>query len=355
MKKSIFIIFLLTITVTGCTSRSKIYNDATSFTSSSFRETKELSGEILPIEILTPPRQISLIDSLLLIAGTRDEFLVSVYNIDQGHFKGKFLSRGRGPNEALDVRYISFSDDNHYFLLNDPLANKVLVYNSDKLRHPDYIQPDYVVSLDESLDDVRFFSESEFLGKSDVQTDEKYTNDRIKIFGHDGRVSKKFGDYPTSGRSIPDQALNFAFDFRPVLEPEGNRIALFNKLTDLIELYDRNGHLIERTHGPDLFFPAVTVKERAGRDQAAGIPEETRQAYFGPIAIGDRIWVKYSGDLSKNYDTFFHLMTFNWDLDPIEHYVVPHSILSFDVDPKNRIIYALSVIDDDYKIIAYRY
>jgi len=344
---------LFLIGVIGCKPMSDVYNDAASFTVSSFPETKELSGEILPIEILTNPRQIVIKDSLLLVVGTGSDFFVSVYNIGHGSFEGEFLSKGRGPNDALGVRYLSFFNDDRYFLLNDHLANKVFVYDSDKLDHPNHIQPDYVISLDESLDDILFFSENTFLGKSDVMTNEKYANSRIKIFGYDGNVLKTFGDYPASEQVIIDQALNFAFDFRPVLEPAGNRIALFYKLTDLIELYDRDGQLIKRAHGPDQFFPAVTVKERFGREQAAGIPEETRQAYFGPLAVEDQIWVKYSGNLSRDYDTFFHLMVFNWDLNPMGHYVVPHSILAFDVNTQKRIIYTLSVIDDDYRIIAY--
>ena len=136
-----------------------------------------------------------------------------------------------------------------------------------------------------------------------------------------------------------------------------NRIAVFYSMTDLFEVYDNTGHLLTRMHGPDCFFPIF--KEVHDGDVVTSAPDEdlTRDAYFSPRSVGDKLFVLYDGDFlndPNNDGSCSTLFVFSWDGKLEMQYQLDDPIYSFNVDAKNRKIYGISKTPE-YHIVEYSY
>ena len=338
----------------ACGSGPDTYKKAGTFDFASFPDTKTLQGKALPIRDLANPVQLLVRDSLLLVADRNTDFLLSVYDVSTGRRKGEFLPRGKGPEEALHIRHIA--DRGDAFWVNDFPQRKIYTYRFSGLDSMENLRPDVVIAPAESPDDVFRLKDGVWLGRTDESPDPDSGNCRLLVFDESGRVLHRFAPCPDGGPAVDRLALYRAYEFRPVPKSDdGSRIALFHKTTDLIELYDAEGRLLKRLHGPECFFPAVTLREQDGMARPSFVRGEARQAYMNPVERDGRLWVSYSGAPMEEYDSFRRLLVFDWDLNPVALYTLPESVLAFDVDPSRRVLYTLTLRDREPVIMAYPY
>ena len=237
----------------ACGSGPDTYKKAGTFDFASFPDTKTLQGKALPIRDLANPVQLLVRDSLLLVADRNTDFLLSVYDVSTGRRKGEFLPRGKGPEEALHIRHIA--DRGDAFWVNDFPQRKIYTYRFSGLDSMENLRPDVVIAPAESPDDVFRLKDGVWLGRTDESPDPDSGNCRLLVFDESGRVLHRFAPCPDGGPAVDRLALYRAYEFRPVPKSDdGSRIALFHKTTDLIELYDAEGRLLKRLHGPECFF-----------------------------------------------------------------------------------------------------
>ena len=348
--KNIIQTLLILCFLSGCDSNHSGHVDA--YTELSFTEDKELTGEILDFEELKNPHRMLLRDSILIISNKNTDRLISVFNVTQQKSIGEFLHSGKGPHELTAVSSMSLNENSDLLLVNDHLMNKVFVYD---LKHLDEIpfQPSLVIAPETKLENIQFLSEDILVGRPGFG---EKADARVTLLNKEGKTHKSFGSFPESQIEIPEMALNRAYEFIPVGKSgDDSLVALFNKITDLIELYDTDGNLLKRMHGPDQFHPIIEMKNRNNAFVPAFVNGETRQAFQNPIERGGKLWVKYSGDAIDNYDTFFYILVFDWELNPIARYKLSENILSFDVDIAKRIIYVLATNDGEPMVKTYSY
>lgn len=142
------------------------------------------------------------------------------------------------------------------------------------------------------------------------------------------------------------------------IDPSNSHIWLFYKSTDLIEIYDYEGRLVKRLHGPDHFFPAVReLSNGEGLQKVSSVSGETRDAYFCPLYSGGKIYVLYSGRVyheGQSADAYLldTLLSFNWDGTPDKAYKLPVPVFTFAIDETNRTLYGLSFVPE-YHLVKY--
>ena len=87
------------------------------------------------------------------------------------------------------------------------------------------------------------------------------------------------------------------------------------------------------------------------------VKEKSRDAYFAPQNAGDRFLVLYNGGYVTEEDhssSCKKLMSFSWNAEPLNLYLLDDPIFSFCVDESKRKIYGVSVTPE-YHIVEYSY
>lgn len=101
MKNFAIYLLLITIILTGCSSKKQSVGNTTfleSFPKSFVCDNKE----VLPITLLEP-HSIVVSDSLIILLQNHEKKLIKVYNRFDFTFMGEMLTKGRGPNEISSV------------------------------------------------------------------------------------------------------------------------------------------------------------------------------------------------------------------------------------------------------------
>ena len=135
------------------------------------------------------------------------------------------------------------------------------------------------------------------------------------------------------------------------------RIFVSHKQTDLIEIYDFDGKLLHRKHGPDHFFPAVKQTNDGETVKVRSNPGKSRDGYFSPKYAGEEVFVLYSGIVYEPGNAMYQIdqiYVFDWEGSPLKIYKLDQAIFNFDVDVKNRVIYGLSA-EPEFHVIAFKY
>lgn len=143
-----------------------------------------------------------------------------------------------------------------------------------------------------------------------------------------------------------------------VVDDKKGRVWLFYMLTDLIEIYDLKGNLIERMQGPECFFSAMKeMSLEDGIQKVSSVAGETRDAYLCPLLSGDKVYVLYSGrvfsrDRSLSAYLLNHLLVFDLDGKPYKHYQLSTPIYTFTIDEIHQVLYGLS-FEPEYHLVKY--
>ena len=161
-------------------------------------------------------------------------------------------------------------------------------------------------------------------------------------------------DYPTSSIPYSDMEKMDAY-YMKFITNDSDKIVICYYMTDLIEIYNLDGILQKRLHGPEQFF--VRVKERGGNISGTSLLKGTRDSYFQPRSAGDKFFVLYNGgDIYDPAHTSSckRLFSFSWDGTPKIIYNLNDPIHNFAVDKKNKKIYGISETPEVH-IVAYSY
>ena len=255
MKTSHLILFFAAFLI-SCSDNST-YKSAKTFDIASIKEVGMLHGDSLRLGELKNPKRIQLIDSLLLLTNHLTDKLIEIYNLKDGGRTGEFLNVGRAANELLSAQYVDYSVRTSKLWITDIMTYNTLVYESADLSAVDSIRP--VLSFQAPQhDNILFLSSGEALG---LPTDYTHKH-RVSVLDASGAVVRTIGGYPEYSEPLPETGLSDIFQSRLVVSSDEKRVAVFNRNTDLIELYDiETGTVVKLLHGPDKFFPIYKMAQ----------------------------------------------------------------------------------------------
>ena len=346
------IIIIYSILFYSCQYTSK-YKDAHSFNYNDIPMAKVLNGKTVNLEdSVIMPVQLSVVNAELLLLNIRTEMFIHKFNLSSMRKTGESVPFGRGPNEMLEARKIQVVDSSIW--LYDKMARKIHKYNMNDFCYSDDPEVKRTVHYKEFLDDISILSDNIFVVTKLPLSDENYN--RLFFFDMDGNLISQKGYLPDDGVKKTFFEYGQATLCNLAVNLLEKKICLTYKLTDLIEIYDFEGNLLKRIHGPEKFFAQIRQNnENNGEITIAPLKGKTRDAYFCPVNYNNEIWTLYSGQYwgdSNNNELLSTIIVFDWEGNPLRHYKLDPSVFTFTFDEQNKKIYAITN-DPEFHIVKF--
>ena len=334
----------------SCTNNDS-YKDAKFISFSDFGNSILLNGTTLEFDdLLMRPVDIIFQDSFLIMKNRGTEYHFHVFDPFDKKKKCELISFGSGPDEMIEPVILS-SDDRFIWIL-DKEKRAVSKCSLNISSDTSYINILKKVDISEYADKAAILSD-----ESIISVVLNPMMKRFCIFNNIGQLVNNFGEYPECNLDLTMYEKMEAFFCDFIINHEKQKIFMSYKQTDLIDIYNLEGQLIKRMHGPDVFLPFVKQEQNGDYIKVKSQYGKTRDAYFVPRSAKNEVFVLYSGRVyDRDIVSYLNntILVFDWEGNPIRAYKLDEPIYSFDVDYNNRTIYALSD-NPDFHVIKYSY
>jgi hypothetical protein len=339
MKTNLLInLWIFTVLFTSCHITEK-YENASLFTFKDFKTVIKLNAATIEFdEEIMRPLSFVKSDSLLIVQNIMTRNMLYVYNVNSKKKIGEFISFGNGPNELLRIKNMQLVGRDLY--ISDTQKKSVNKYDvNDFYAFTEDLIPKQKVAIED------FFYNLVYTENGYVVIAMNTDNKRLVFYNSKGEREFTAGEYPYFGRDLTVIEKAEGFISSIAVCQKNKHIYLFGMTTDLIEIYDFNGMLLKRLHGPDQLFPQVKeIRSEDGFSKVSAI-EKSRFTYNRPLIVDDEIYVSYSGNhqtRDEGTPRIHHILVFDLDCNPIRRYELPKSIVAFTVDSDAKLIFATS-------------
>jgi hypothetical protein len=312
----------------------------------------KLEGAVMQFsDTIMHPVAIDIKDSLLFLKNRSTDYIYDIFNLDDNNKKiNECFVIGQGPNDFIHPMIVQSKDDN--VRIYDQGSGILKEYTVNSLKTDRFPTP--ITSLkfkDNVLSKIAVLSDNNVL--SSVNYNPKI---RFKLYSHNGDMLDSIGEYPrviSSNLSDMEKFMNFKNDFTTNFK---DRIFICHYFTDLIEVYDCNGNIINRMYGPNQLVPVLEQKNAGGGFVGtSSVRDKTYKCYSSPVPAGEEVFVLYFGELYQDYrERDAKVFVFDWEGNPLRIYELNIPIFTFTIDEKNRILYGISN-SPEYQIIKFNY
>lgn len=341
MRKYIYYIIILYINIVSCTQQHG-YKNCTTFNENTINKKDIISLKGSPLilnkEIKYPVR-IFCIDSIMLLVNRNTPTFLDKYNLKTGQYMGELISFGTGPDEMLIIKQIQLTDS--CIWLFDQSQSKIFQYSLPDFYLKQSPKPSSIITLDEMAYNVLMLPTGKI-----AATTFNSKNKRLSFFDQSGKLIENKVEYPDFGKKLTEYEKIESFFCEMTLAPDNKNIILSYQQTDLIEIYDLEGNLKKRIHGPDHFFPAL--KQNGENERIIVSPKygESRDAYFCPTLCNNEICFLYSGKYyNPNVQSIYlhnRIFVFDTNGNYLKQYNLDIPIFAFCMDNANKRIYGLT-------------
>jgi hypothetical protein len=313
-------------------------------------EIKQLTGIVMQFDdSIMHPVHIDLRDSLLLLKNRSTDYIYHLYSLKTSRKLNECFTLGEGPNDFLHP-LIAPSADSSIWIYDAP-KSLVRAYSATDLlsaSHP-VAQRDIKIPAKQAKG-VAMLSSGRLLAATGFDLESRFA-----CYDADGQLLHRFGDFPelASGELDPvEKFMTLQYDFATNLN---DRIFVTYFYTDLIEVYDLEGRLLNRTQGPDHRKPLLKSVSTGSVASVRSAPGQTYKCYSAPVAAGDEVFALYFGELYETYEEMdSKIIAFDWNGVPLRIYELDIPIFAFAVDPETKTIYGISR-SPEYCIVKYGY
>ena len=247
MKKFFLCLLSLGLLLMSCKQNEKIYSDATLVDYDDFKEIIELKAETIAgfDSLFLAPTHLCAYDSMLITINKRSDKRILVFNVNTEKKVAEHISVGQGPGEMLLPRIVG--NDDSKILISDLIKSTVLEYSMEDFFKSGELQYTKFISLQKPISGEVRLLKDRLIG--DVS---RNTSFLFYEFNSEGEVVDSIGRYPEANWEITDVEKKNVYSFSFTTNQQ-DRIAVCYNWTDLIDIYDREGNLLNRIHGPRYF------------------------------------------------------------------------------------------------------
>lgn len=332
----------------SCTSHNNNYEAAHLFTYDDFITTEHLTGTISELSNLAMrPTDIMVCDSLLITIEYGRDKLFHIYNLKAQKQVNECIVMGQGPNDMLQPEFMDYNG--HSLKIIDLATSTVYEYGIKDFTTNPEPKPIHRIKLEKQIFLTAQQAGEYIIGYSyDI-------NHRLYVFNKSGEKTKEIIHYPVTSISYSDMEKMDAF-YMKFISNGADKIALCHYMTDLIEIYDVEGVLQKRIHGPEQFL-SYFKQRQDGPMGSSPVKGMNRDAFMCPRNASDNFFVLYNGGYIDDPDhttSCNRLFSFSWDGIPKKIYNLDDPIFSFTVDTKNKKIYGISETPE-FHIVEYSY
>lgn len=341
-----FFIFLY-----SCNTSPTKYKDAQLFSHEEIGSVVYLDGVKVEFdEMIMRPKCITIIDTILVITNFKMKYFIHRYDIKNTQKIGESISYGNGPEEMLSIQDVQISFDDTTMWLLDAQKQRVHQYKKYDICYSNNPKPLQTIQFDDFFDKIIALPNDKI-----VASTLSPNRTHLSFYDMQGELVQDNCDYPDAGiKQTPYERIE-SFLGSMVFDPFTKRIFFAYKQTDLIDIFDIDGSLLYRTHGPDCFFPKMKQRNNGNQIKVSSQIGKTRDGYYSPVVYNDEVWVLYSGkyiDVKNPNYLLDNIIVFNWEGQPVRQYKLSVPIYTFTIDIKNNILYGVSD-DPQFHIIQF--
>lgn len=348
MKTSLNILISISLLmVVSCTQKNK-YQHETSITQNSFVDTESLTGSTVEFDnILMKPNQLQIYDTLLITCNQSTDKFFHIFNLKSKKKIGECISMGQGPTEMIMPWFVQSKDA---VVIFDMGTSQISKFTVDEFLTNQNPMPFEQIKLD-----TQIFSEISLLGDEVIGSlyQPEYP---LFLFNKEGKKIKGFGAYPISEMTYTNVEIIDAY--RSIITTnQEDKVAVCHFWTDLIDIYDKNGNLKKRIHGPESFFPHFKEYKDGNVITTQPVKGKYKDAFYSPTSVGDDFFVLYNGKSleEEGYNLLAkQIFVFSWDGVPKKRYLLDQGVSRIAVDEINKKIYGISD-DPEYHIVEFSY
>ncbi|MDH6534686.1 hypothetical protein M2101_001362 [Parabacteroides sp. PM5-20] len=351
MKRYLFYYLCMNmVLLEGCQSKQE-YKDIQHIKYADFGIPISLQGEeVFFDEPVLKPMGVLAADSILFVYSMLSDKLLCRYNLNTMKKTGEYISFGSGPEELMHISNMQILDSLLWII--DSNSRRGFGYNLLNISNSDTVTMQSRIQIKDAFSRMNILRDG-----SSVATAYNPEHNRLTFFDMNGNYKFTNGDFPFFRKDITAIENIEGFTANLMYSPENERIYLFCLATDLIEVFDTEGNILSRVHGPDFFFPEVREQHFGdGSTKVAFDFDKGRDAYLGPLVVADEIFVLYSGASSslRNGNKKDKILVFNKDLDPLRYYQLSEPVFNMAIDVNSKTIYAITD-EPEFRIIKYKY
>jgi hypothetical protein len=330
MNKFGFFIMLLMVSMLSCKSKKEGFDYK--------QNVIHIKGEPLQIEqMIGQPHVITYINDTLLIYYDRyDDNILSVFDLKNNHFVGRFVSEGQGPNEVIG----------QLLLLPYPQKDKLYAYQNRVGTISIFDAQGFNIQNNISID----------LRPNELQKSKDYYigtcvfgNARFAVYDSQGILLYTGGSYPFKGDDMESPQPYLIYSGTQCANPNKNYFAAACTFSDHIAFYEITENAI------------IPIKEYYSYDATV--------EYTGRLMIKDNSVISYNwafGTASYCYMLFSgktheenrkqkvgqYIIVFDWQGNYKKTFSFDYNIYYFCVDEKSNYIYAITREEDGSSIIV---
>lgn len=333
-----FLLVFALFFILSCNDDLKLNETESNFNYSSFKVKEKLKFEELnTLEGLA--YGINSYDSLLIIYEVGKSDAISIYSKNTGVFINSDLTIGKGPNEVIAIFGYGIINDSIFWAYEGETETIRYYHIADILNKA---KAEIFRTIHFELERYAYkiipFSIDTFLLTGCPSYKSKLT-----ILNDKGTVVDSFGKF--TNLTISDYTfLKGAYMYNLVIKPDRKAVAFDYFRSDVIEIYDINGMLINVIHGPNNFDvdPRPTDKNMS---EYFKYSNETRYAFINIKTSDKYIYALYDGGSAVNPNPVGKfIFVFDWNGNPVKLFELTEGINVFEVDEENKKIYAASLL-----------
>jgi hypothetical protein len=316
------------------------------FTEKDFAETIELKGELMQFDsMIMLPRNIRVFDNLLFLQNARTDYHYQIFNLDTNSQINECVKSGRGPGEMMAPMIVNITDKDLWIYDRGDMS----LYN---YRPKDFISasnPEFAkkMKLSHNHHDVKILSDNRIIATHSAVQEKMFD-----LYDSDGKLLESRGEYPKTELSAQETKLFYTFNFDVSRD---DKVFVTYQSGDIIEIHDTKTGTVKRRMGPNNHKPVFKLEKRGEISVVAGVAGETYNCYFdAPVIVGKEIFTMYYGDLRETFNGADKILVFDFKGNPLRIYRLNMSVSAFDVDPKKKIIYGITM-PEEFSVVKFEY
>jgi hypothetical protein len=276
-------------------------------------------------------------DSTLIIRnfGKGIEYYFYNYSLKTNKLSNGYLSKGRGPNEALGIACFGIKDN--IFWTYDVTLKKFLLTETSKILKSDSIIPNFKrINFKKGFYEVNLFDENSYYG---VGSSENFNSKITKMNMTNDKAINEYGSFTETNKPI--DLLKDIYTSYIYMRPKGDKIVLPYRYTDVIEIFDIKNEKNFAIQGPENFD---VIYEEGNRNKINYMKKtkETKKAFVSGAVTNDYIYLLYSGNNreDKNWSYGKQVYVYDWDGNPIQKINLDRYVYAICITSDNKTIYS---------------